>query len=81
MPDRLFSSSISDGVKHETRVERSTYGFVDLLPLLFGQPVERIGVVRRGMGLRCRRRSLLILFGAFGVEFRSGGTETAMSRE
>lgn len=72
-------SSQEGNLEHETRAG-NTYGFVDFFPLLLGQPAERIGVLRGGMGL-LRRSRLLVLFGAFGVELRSGGTKTAMPRE
>jgi hypothetical protein len=66
----------------ETKTESragNTYGFVYLFSLLLRQPAEGIGILRGGMGLLCGRSSLLVLFGAFGVEFGRRGTEAAMS--
>ena len=48
------------------------YSFVDLFPLLFGESVQRIRVLRWAMGHRVcsgRGRGLLHLLLAIGVEF------------
>lgn len=60
------------------------YSFINLLPLLLRQAVERIGILRRAVGLRvCHRlRILLCLLRTVGAEFACTGIgEAAMPGE